>query len=258
MGQIANTFGGSLVWSSASQFEVTEGILIIAATMLLALGVEYRGSRSPLSHPIFRRHVRYPMSLVFVILAGVGALCFDDLVLCNFKELNSVIDLNGWNLAQYPLSVFGHLGGSAMGEGGRLGYGALAVSIWGLTLVALSLGAGFRTAVKLFALPSMLFLSVVVFLFDPREMASQAVNLVSGATFQGVSILSNWSLLTVSLFFTAREVAQDVLARGSSPNAGLGTLLASMRAPEVQHNGRKAPHHRRLRPVEDGLGPQPA
>lgn len=206
--------------------EVAEGIAIVAAALLVVFGTGYLGLRSPFDHGIFRRHLGYPLSLLCVLLSGVGALCFDDLVLCNFKELDHFIDLNGWNLTQYPLSLFGYLGGSAMGEGGRLGYGALALTIWGLTLLALSLGRGFRVAVKVFALPSILFLTMVVFLFDPGEMDSQAVNLASGLTLDGVSLVSNWSLLTVSLFFTVFEVARSARRRdGTKP--GSAPLTAS-------------------------------
>jgi hypothetical protein len=33
-------------------------------------------------------------------------------------------------------------------------------------------------------------------------MSKQAVNVVAGLAYDGVSLLSNWLLLTVSLFFT--------------------------------------------------------
>jgi hypothetical protein len=208
MGVITSTFGGKVVWSFVSQFEVAEGILVVAAVSFFIVAMEYLGFGSLFNNYLLRRHVRSPLSYLCVLFATVGALCFDLLVLCNFKELNRVIDINGWNLVQYPLSIFGYLGGGAMGDGGRLGYGALALLIWGLTVVALSFGTGFSRAVKLFALPSILFLTVVVFLFDPREMSSQAINLVSGVTFKGISLLSNWSLLTVSLFFTVFNLAR--------------------------------------------------
>jgi hypothetical protein len=63
--------------------------------------------------------------------------------------------------------------------------------------------------------PSILFLTIVVLLFDPREMDSQAINLVSGFTLNGISLLSNWFLLTVSLSLTIFElVYESVKVRG--------------------------------------------
>jgi hypothetical protein len=108
-------------------------------------------------------------------------------------------------VAQYPLNLLGVFGGSAYAQNGRLGYGALAFLIWGLTIGALSLAIGFTKAVKFFAVPSILFLTIVVLLFDPMEMDRQAINLVSGFTLDGISLLSNWFLLTLSLCLTVVE-----------------------------------------------------
>ena len=132
------------------------------------------------------------------------------------KQMCSVLDINGLNVVQYPLRLLGFVGGSAYEPSGRTGYGALAFLIWGLTIVALSLAKGFTKAVKYFAVPSILFLTVVVLLFDPIEMDSQAVNLVSGFTFDGMLPLSNWFLLTVSLCFTVLEFVR--LPRLKQPN----------------------------------------
>lgn len=230
---IANTFGGQVVWSFVSQFEVAEGILIVETVFLCGLALEYLGFGSLLNHRLFRGHVRSPLSRMCTLLAALGALSFDLLAMCNFKRLDRVIDIHGWNLVQYPLRVLGYIGGSAMGQDGRLGYGVLALMVWTFTLIALSLGAGLARAVKFFALPSMLFLTTLVFLFDPGQMDIQAINVASGLTYDGISLLSNWSLLTVSLaltlFFALRGMGRraSVRARRSSP---LAPLVRAVRA----------------------------
>ncbi len=215
MGVIADTFGGQVVWSFVSQFEVAEGVLIVVLLLLFAIVMEACGFGFLFDSPILSKHLKSPLSHLFTSLAALGIASFVLLVLCNMKQLNNVLDINGWNLVQYPLSLLGFLGGSALGQNGRVGYGALALLIWGLTIAALSLARGFAKAVKFFALPSILFLTVVVLLFDPGEMDSQAVNVVSGFTFNGMSLLSNWSLLTISLFLTAFELLYHRLGKES-------------------------------------------
>lgn len=201
-----------MVWSSVSQFEVVEGLLVAALT-LLAVVVESRKSSSLFSSPLLNRHLKSPLSRLFTVLAAAGALCFALLVVCNLKRINDVIDVGGLDLVQYPLRVLGFFGGSAMGEYGRAGYGALGLLVWGLTVVALSLARGFVSAVKRFAVPSVLFLTVVVLLFDPGEMDIQAVNVVSGITYDGMSLLSNWFLLTVSLSLVVFDLLYGRLQR---------------------------------------------
>lgn len=212
MSVIANTFGGKVVWSFVSQFEVGEGLLVVAL-LLFAIVLVSREFSFLFSYPVLRKHLKSPLSHLFTFLAAAGVLSFALLVLCNMKQLNDILDINGLNLVQYPLSLFGFLGGSAMGQSGRVGYGALALLMWGLTVIALSLARGFTSAVKRFAVPSILFLTVVVFLFDPGEMGSQAVNLVSGVTFNGIPLLSNWFLLTVSLSLTIFNLLYEGLGR---------------------------------------------
>jgi len=202
MSIIATTFGGKVVWSFVSQFEVTEGIAAVVFLLLLATIIDSCGFGFLFDSPVLRNHLKSRLSHLFAFLAVAGIFSFALLVLCNSKRVRDVIDINGWNVVQYPLNLFGYLGGSALGQNGRLGYGALALLTWGLTIVFLALAIGLTRAVKFFAIPSVLFLTVVVFLFDPREMDIQAVNLVSEFTFNGISLLSNWFLLTVSLFFT--------------------------------------------------------
>jgi hypothetical protein len=216
MGVIADTFGGKLVWSFVSQFEVTEGLLIVAVVLLSAVALKYSRLGYLFDSPVLSKHLKSPLSNLFNVLAAAGGVSFALLVLCNMKQLNSVLDVNGLNLVQYPLRVLGFLGGSALGQNGAVGYGALALMIWGLTIVALSLSRGLAMAVKSFALPSVLFLTVVVFLYDPGEMTSQAVNVVSGFTFNGISLLSNWCLLTISLSFSAVELIPRTLGRKAS------------------------------------------
>jgi hypothetical protein len=208
-----NTFGGRLIWSFVSQFEVAEGLAIVVSLLLLVLLMESCGLSSMFDSPVLSDHLRSPLSKLFTTLAAGGALSYALLVLCNMKQLNNVLDLNGLNVVQYPLAVFGFIGGSAMGRNGAAGYGALALMIWGLTIVALSLGKGLAKAVRLFAIPSILFLTVVVLLYDPGEMDSQAVNVVSGFTYDGISLLSNWALLTISLFLCVFELLYPRLAK---------------------------------------------
>lgn len=203
MSVIATTFGGSLVWSVVSQLEVTEGVVAVAALFPFAVVMEASGIGTLLDSTYLSNLLRSRLSPLFAFLGCGGALSFVLLVLCNLRKFDAVLDVNGVNIVQYPLGLLGFLGGSALGQGGRLGYGVLALGVWVLTLGALSIPMRFSRALKFFALPSLLFLTVVVLLFDPTEMDSQAINLVSNLTFDGVSLLSNWFLLTVSLFFTA-------------------------------------------------------
>lgn len=202
------------MWSSISQFEVIEGLVVVSFfSLFVVIAKSYRIGL--FDSPILSSHLKSRFSYLFAVLAVAGALSFILLVLCNMEQLRSLLDINGWNVVQYPLNLFGFLGGSALGQNGRVGYGVLAFLIWGLTIIALSLAIGFVKAVKLFAVPSILFLTIVVLLFDPREMDSQAINLVSGFTLNGISLLSNWFLLTVSLSLTIFElVYESVKVRG--------------------------------------------
>jgi hypothetical protein len=213
MSVIATTFGGKVVWSVVSQFEVTEGLVAVAFLLLCAVVIESYGFGFgfTLDSPVTSNRLKPHLSRLFTFLAFAGMLSYVLLVLCNTKRLRDFIDVYGLNVVQYPLSLLGLVGGSAMGPGGRLGYGALAFLAWGATIVFLSLVIGLPKAVKFFALPSLVFLTAEVFLFDPREMDSQAINLVSDLTFKGMPLLSNWFLLTVSLFFTVFGLTRDRL-----------------------------------------------
>jgi hypothetical protein len=219
MGVIATTFGGSLIWSRVPQLEVAEGVVAVAALLPLVLLMESRGVGSLLDSNAPRRILRSHLSPVFAFLGAGGALCFVLLVLCNSKKINGVLDVNNLNVVQYPLSLLALLGGSALGPGGQLGYGALAFVVWVLTIGALSIPLGIARTVKFFALPSILFLVVFVLLFDPGQMDNQAINLASGFTLEGVSLLSNWFLLTVSLFFTVFGLVYKGPVRHSSESA---------------------------------------
>jgi hypothetical protein len=213
MGVIAHTFGGDVVWSWVSQFEVAEGILIVSSSLLVLTIADSLGIRIPASTRVIKKPIERNLSRACTTVAALGALSFYILAVCNLRRLDRIVDINGWNLVQYPLNLLGYLGGSAMGEHGQLGYGALALLVWGLTVSALSLGVGFAPAVKFFAVPSVLFLTVLVLLFDPTEMDIQATNLVSGLTFEGISLLSNWSLLTISLAFTVLNLAREAVGK---------------------------------------------
>lgn len=230
MGVVGSTIGGQVVWSLASQFEVAEGALLVATSSFVLVVADRSGLASRLDVRL-RKHAEPPFSHVFTFLAVLGALCFDLLAICNFKAVNHVVDVNGLDLVQYPLRTLSYLGGSAMGPGGSLGYGALALVAWTFTVASLTLGAGAKKAVTLFAVPSILFLTVVVLLFDPGQMDIQAINLVSGVTFQGVSLLSNWSLLVVSLSFTVLGIVRAERGRkkgGVTWNASAAALARSL------------------------------
>ncbi len=216
------TFGVDVVWSPVSQFQVAEGALAIAVVVLLVVAVDSFGLGS-FGSRVLRAHLRPPFSYLFALLGALGVLSFVLLGLCGMRRVCEAIDVNGWNVVQYPLGLFGHVGGAAFGPGGLMGYGALALATWGATVLFLSLATGFTKALKLFALPSLVFLTAAVLLFDPGEMSSQAVNLASDVTYDGMSLLSNWFLLTVSLFFTAYN-----LLRGR-PGASRRTRAAGLR-----------------------------
>jgi len=198
----------TLVWSRVSELEVVEGLVIFGFLLLFTVTMKSSGIDSLPVSQILSNHLKFPFSNLFAVLSTAGAVSYVLLVLCNIKQFCSILDINGWNVAQYPLNLLGVFGGSAYAQNGRLGYGALAFLIWGLTIGALSLAIGFTKAVKFFAVPSILFLTIVVLLFDPIEMDRQAINLVSGFTLDGISLLSNWFLLTVSLCLTVVEFAR--------------------------------------------------
>ena len=211
---IASTFGGEVVWNFATLVEVAEGLAAIGLLLLLSRVARSRGLGPLLDSPLLNKSLKAPFSYFFALLGALGVLSFLSLGLCDMKRVCDVLDASGWDIVQYPLGVLGHFDGSAYGPGGAIGYGAVALMTWVGTVFLLTLGAGFARAVKLFAVPSLLFLTVAVLLFDPGDMGTHALNLVSGATIYGVSLLSNWSLLTVSLFFTVYALARDVRRGG--------------------------------------------
>src|SRR5271169_3672855 len=137
MSVIATTFGGDLVWSFVSLFEVLEGVVAVAALLPFAVLMESWGLGSLLDSTRLSNLLRSRLSALFAFLGAGGALAFALLVLCNSRKVNSVLDVNGFNIVQYPLGLLGFLGGSALGQDGSLGYGALALVVWVLTLGAL-------------------------------------------------------------------------------------------------------------------------
>lgn len=207
---IASTFGGEVVWSFATLLEVAEGLVAIGLLLLLSSAAKSRGLGPLLDSPLLNKSLKAPFSYLFAFLGTLGVLSFLLLGLCDMKRVCDVLDASGWDIVQYPLGILGHFDGSSYGPGGAMGYGTLALMTWVGTVFLLTLGAGFARAVKLFAVPSLLFLTIVVLLFDPGDMGTHALNLVSGATIDGISLLSNWSLLTVSLFFTVYALLHDV------------------------------------------------
>jgi hypothetical protein len=221
MSVIASTFGGEVVWSFATLLEVAEGLAAIGLLLLLSSTAKSRGLGPLLDSPLLDKSLKAPLSYLFAFLGTLGVFSFLIMGACDMKRVCDVLDASGWDIVQYPLGILGRLDGSAYGPGGVTGYGALALMTWVGTVFLLTLGAGFKRAVTLFAVPSLLFLTTVVLLFDPGDMGSHALNLVSGASIDGVSILSNWSLLTVSLFFTvyalARHVRQGARAGADGP-----------------------------------------
>ncbi|MDG6915795.1 MAG: hypothetical protein JRN58_06045 [Nitrososphaerota archaeon] len=207
MGIIGNTVGGQVVWSFASQLEVAEGVALVVLASALLVAAERSGLSPRVDHSLQAR-LDPRLSQLCTSLGVLGALSFGLLAACNFRVVNRVVDVFGLDLVQYPLRALSYVGGTPMGPGGRLGYGALALVAWIFAVACLSLGEGVRRAARLFAAPSILFLSVLVLVFDPGQMDIQAVNIASGATFEGVSLVSNWSLFVVSLSFTALGLAR--------------------------------------------------
>ena len=209
MSVIASTFGGQVVWSFVTELEVVEGLAAIGLLLLLSSAAKSWGFGRLLDSSLLNARLRPPFSYLFALLGALGVLSFLILGLCDTKRVCDVIDASGWDIVKYPLALLGRFDGSAYGPGGAIGYGALALMTWVGTVFLLTLGVGFVRAVKLFAVPSLLFLTVVVFLFDPGDMGNHALNLVSSAALDGVPLLSNWSLLTISLFFTVYALVLD-------------------------------------------------
>lgn len=219
MGVIAHTFGGDVVWSSVSQFEVLEGILLFGIVLIFVLEWDTLRVNLPFHVRFLKNHLSPPISDVCLVLGVLGAVCYGLLAVCNFRRVDRVVDVKGIDLVKYPLSVLGYFGGSAWGPGGTIGYGALALLTWVFTIALLSLGVGAKRAVKIFAIPSILFLTGLVFLFDPTQMDSQALNAVSGVRYEGTSLLSNWFLLTVSLCLTLSIVLSSLIGKKTRTQA---------------------------------------
>jgi hypothetical protein len=191
-----------LIWSFVSQFQVEEGAAAVAVIMLLAVVIDSSGF-GLFESRILSSHLKFPLSGFFALMGVLGALSFSVLGLCGMKRVCNVIDASRVNVIHYPLGLMGLVGGAAFGPGGRLGYGTLSLFTWLAALLFLSIAVGVKRAGKFFALPSLLFLATAVLLFDPRQMSAQAVNIASHITFDRISLLSNWFLLTVSLSLMA-------------------------------------------------------
>jgi hypothetical protein len=189
------SYAGVIVWNWLAQVEVIEGIIVIGTALVIARLVRFDFGYEMHSRP------RLPLVLVGI----VSTISYAVLVLCNSRQgMNTVsgVGLGGVDLMRYPLGLLGFFGGSSLGPSGADGYGLFSLMVWVLAFISFSLGIGVARTMRLFTFPSMLFLAVFVLLVDPGEMSKQAVNVVAGLAYDGVSLLSNWLLLTVSLFFT--------------------------------------------------------
>jgi hypothetical protein len=200
------TYSGiTIVWSSVSQFEVAEGLTVVA--LLLLVLIIFRQTRSDFSRlgsSALGKHLKPRLSYLSTALALVGASVFVLFVLSNTHDPGDAMPAA---LASIPKCVV-----RLFGFHGRTGYGMAAFVVWALTLACLSLAKGFIDAMKLFGFPAVLLLTTMVLVFDPYAMDVHAANFASW-TFGSTYLFSNWFLFVMSLSFVLVSFVPSIARR---------------------------------------------
>lgn len=179
------------LWLFKSEVQVALGFELVAVLLLL-----FQARR--LLPPVLRRAVTLPRAVRDAfLLAFAGGASF-----CGFYI---VLD---WLREEYPLTLgYGFDPNAptpmALGEAAFL---SMAVAVAGLTVYRSNIGlwASFSYAVTHFAAPVIAALEVGLFIVSPSEMQRHAANILGLLPFPsqayGISILSNWLVLVVSVF----------------------------------------------------------
>jgi len=87
----------------------------------------------------------------------------------------------------------------------------MAIGAWGLAMLALSSRKGITWALKAFGLPAILYLTVMVLVFDSLEMTTPVTLLVSKLSLYGIDLVSNWLVLMVASFLFVYGLAYKKL-----------------------------------------------
>lgn len=171
---------GTPVWFYWSYAEIAEGLAV--AVVLSLLFMSRRSSFSWLNKPLVPR---FPKRLLIVLmLIGASAFVFF-----------AVIDATYRVLSFSPSFVRFFYFKSIQTTGSSFGVAAFVV--WGLISFCLFLAKGLTSAMRIFGLPSILFLMILLLIFDSGEMPMHATNFTTWS-LSGISIVSNWFVLIVT------------------------------------------------------------
>jgi glucan phosphoethanolaminetransferase (alkaline phosphatase superfamily) len=172
------------VWKSSNQ--IAEG-LAAAAVLLFLLMFRWPSLRW-LNRPLTTRFPRW----LFVIVGLVGASVFGF-----FAFIDATFHILSFSYHFDNLFDFKTI--QATGSS----FGVVAFAIWGVTVVCLSIGRGFANAMRVFGLPAILFLMALLLVCDPPTMTAHVTNFaIWSADYNNVDLVSNWFVLTVTLFLT--------------------------------------------------------
>jgi len=168
------------IWITQSYFGITEGLAVAAVlSFLFALK---RPSFAWLDRPLAPRFPKW--LLVAFVLVGASTFVF-------FALMSATYDT--WQLSRSFSQFFMFHTIQAQGSS----VGVVALAIWGLTVLCLTLRKGFIGALRIFGLPAIVFLGVTLLYFYLDQMTNHATNFTTWS-LGGIYILSNWTVFVAS------------------------------------------------------------
>jgi hypothetical protein len=164
------------LWFHQSYVEIAEGLAALALLfpLLSVKRLDFTWLHKPFA-PWFPRWL-------FLLLVLVGAGIFG---------VYAVADSTLAEIPKFSGSVF-----SWSNKAFGVGYGTIALTMWGLTILALSLHKGFIGSLKIFGFPAILFLTVMLWMFDSRDMIYHVTNFAMWS-LRGIDLVSNWFVLVI-------------------------------------------------------------
>lgn len=205
-------------WLYVSEFQITAGLTIVTL-FLLVLGILKQTDSRLLKFKIplvLRRHLAFPFSFIFMALAFAGAFLFILFAMCDIYPLVLSVPAPLRKMVAVTWTNLRFLPGMNYGSGGFV--------VWVFAVLCLIPARGVMTALK-FGVFLVLALTVIVLLFQPREMTDHVAVFAKGLVWNTqmvpgpnrgggpIYLASNWIALVFSGFITIFNSVKSILKR---------------------------------------------